>query len=123
MAMKAMEPAKTATTMKRMKAAKTATTMKPMKAAKTAASRSEPSPSERWLDQLPASSLGRVSANLPEDLSGRQSAEAEALERHTVFSPRACYNCLCTARRQREDDRRQRDVFSNVLAMHRQSGR
>ena len=24
--------------------------------------------------------------NLPEDLSGRQSAEAEALERHTVFS-------------------------------------
>ena len=73
--------------------------------------------------QLPASSLGRVSANLPEDLSGRQSAEAEALERHTVFSPRACYNCLCTARRQREDDRRQRDVFSNVLAMHRQSGR
>ena len=56
MAMKAMEAAKTATTMKRMKAAKTATTMKPMKAAKTAASRSEPSPSERWLDQLPASS-------------------------------------------------------------------
>ena len=38
--------------------------------------------------QLPASSLGRVSANLPEDLSGRQSAEAEALERHTVFSTR-----------------------------------
>ena len=36
---------------------------------------------------------------------------------------RACYNCLCTARRQREDDRRQRDVFSNVLGMHRQSGR
>ena len=27
-----------------------------------------------------------MSANLPEDLSGRQSAEAEALERHTVFS-------------------------------------
>ena len=32
--------------------------------------------------------MGRVSANLPEDLSGRQSAEAEALERHTVFSTR-----------------------------------
>ena len=30
---------------------------------------------------MSASSLGRVSANLPEDLSGRQSAEAEALER------------------------------------------
>ena len=29
-----------------------------------------------------------MSANLPEDLSGRQSAEAEALERHTVFSTR-----------------------------------
>ena len=27
-----------------------------------------------------------MSANLPEDLSGRQSAEAEALERHTVLS-------------------------------------
>ena len=37
---------------------------------------------------MSASSLGRVSANLPEDLSGRQSAEAEALERHTVFSTR-----------------------------------
>ena len=29
-----------------------------------------------------------MSANLPEDLSGRQSAEAEALERQTVFSTR-----------------------------------
>ena len=35
-----------------------------------------------------AESLSRVGANLPEDLSGRQSAEAEALERHTVFSTR-----------------------------------
>ena len=36
-----------------------------------------------------AESLSRVGANLPEDLSGRQSAEAEARERTTVAAARA----------------------------------
>ena len=68
-----------------------------------------------------------MSANLPEDLSGRQSAEAEALERHTVFSTRVRAEALeqqkAEALKQQEAEALERQRLEAAASGSQSSGR